>query len=99
MAAVRSRWLSGSRSSIWRALPRTPRLPGEEISYIRNSVEATVDAYDGTVTLYATGVEDPVLQAWMNVFPAPCNPAARSATTFANISGIPRTCSRCSARC
>ena len=32
------------------ALQGVPRLPDEEISYIRNSVKATVDAYDGTVT-------------------------------------------------
>jgi uncharacterized membrane protein (UPF0182 family) len=41
------------------------------VSYIRNSVKATVDAYDGTVTLYAQDEKDPVLQAWMKVFPAP----------------------------
>ena len=27
-------------------------LPTDEINYLRNSVKATVDAYDGTVTLY-----------------------------------------------
>ncbi|MQA15911.1 MAG: membrane protein [Pseudonocardiaceae bacterium] len=57
-------------------LPGTPRLPDEEISYIRNSVKATVDAYDGTVTLYATNPDDPVLQAWMNVFPGTVQPAS-----------------------
>ena len=45
----------------------TPR-PAPEISYVRNSVKATVDAYDGTVNLYQLG-DDPVLDAWMNVFP------------------------------
>ena len=31
----------------------TPRpLPNSEVAYIRNSVKATVDAYDGTVELY-----------------------------------------------
>ncbi len=33
-----------------------------QINYIRNSVKATVDAYDGTVTLYAWDATDPVLQ-------------------------------------
>ncbi len=51
------------------------RLPDEEISYIRNSVKATVDAYDGTVKLYAVNPDDPVLQAWMNVFPGSVSPA------------------------
>ena len=39
------------------------------INYIRNSVKATVDAYDGTVSLYAIDEKDPVLKAWMGVFP------------------------------
>ncbi len=44
-------------------------LPGNEVNYIRNSVKAVVDAYDGTVTLYAWDEEDPVLQTWMDAFP------------------------------
>ena len=41
-----------------------------QVSYIRNSVKATVDAYDGTVTLYAVDDDsDPVLKAWEGVFP------------------------------
>ncbi|MFF3222910.1 UPF0182 family protein [Nocardia suismassiliense] len=49
---------------------KTGRLiPRKEVSYIRNSVKATVDAYDGTVTLYETDSTDPVLKAWRGVFP------------------------------
>src|SRR5690606_15099510 len=44
------------------------QLAQEEISYMRNSVKATVDAYDGTVTLYEFDEEDPVLQAWNEAF-------------------------------
>ena len=44
-------------------------LPTDEINYLRNSVKATVDAYDGTVTLYEWDDEDPILQAWDEVFP------------------------------
>ena len=43
---------------------------GKEASYARNSVKATVDAYDGTVTLYQVDRDDPVLRAWMRAFPA-----------------------------
>ena len=43
--------------------------PGKEVSYVRNSVKATVDAYNGTVTLYQFDPDDPVLQAWMRAFP------------------------------
>lgn len=48
--------------------------PDKQVSYIRNSVKATVDAYDGTVTLYAQDEKDPVLQAWMKVFPNTIKP-------------------------
>ncbi|WP_133739345.1 UPF0182 family membrane protein [Actinorugispora endophytica] len=44
-------------------------LPGNQVNYIRNSVKATVDAYDGTVTLYGWDDEDPVLQTWSKAFP------------------------------
>ncbi len=49
-----------------------------QVSYIRNSVKATVDAYDGTVTLYETkdGSADPVLKAWEGVFPGLVKPAS-----------------------
>ncbi len=48
--------------------------PRKEVSYIRNSVKATVDAYDGTVTLYQVDDQDPVLKAWMGVFPDAVTP-------------------------
>ena len=48
--------------------------PDKQVSYIRNSVKATVDAYDGTVTLYEQDDKDPVLQAWMKVFPGTVKP-------------------------
>ncbi|OMC12445.1 hypothetical protein A5735_13825 [Mycolicibacter heraklionensis] len=51
-------------------------LPDRRVSYIRNSVKATVDAYDGTVSLYAQDEQDPVLQAWMKVFPGTVKPKA-----------------------
>ena len=49
--------------------PGTPAALRNDISYARNSVKATVDAYDGTVTLYQFDDMDPVLRTWMNVFP------------------------------
>jgi hypothetical protein len=39
------------------------------INYIRNSVKAVVNAYNGHVTLYQWDTHDPLLQAWMNAFP------------------------------
>jgi len=46
----------------------------ENVNYIRNSVKATVDAYDGTVTLYAWEKNDPILQTWMKAFPGLVQP-------------------------
>ncbi|MFP3988049.1 UPF0182 family protein [Streptomyces sp. E11-3] len=39
------------------------------VNYIRNSVKATVDAYDGTVSLYEWDEKDPVLKTWKKAFP------------------------------
>jgi uncharacterized membrane protein (UPF0182 family) len=49
-------------------------LPFDEVNYIRNSVKATVDAYDGSVTLYAWDEEDPILQTWQKIFPTSLEP-------------------------
>ena len=45
-----------------------------EVNYIRNSVKATVDAYDGKVTLYEWDEKDPILKTWMKVFPEAIQP-------------------------
>jgi uncharacterized membrane protein (UPF0182 family) len=49
-------------------------LPTDEINYMRNAVKATVDAYDGTVTLYAWDEKDPLLKAWRSAFPDTVTP-------------------------
>ena len=46
----------------------------QTVNYIRNSVKATVDAYDGTVTLYQWDATDPVLKTWMKAFPNTVKP-------------------------
>jgi uncharacterized membrane protein (UPF0182 family) len=52
----------------------TTALPNQTFNYIRNSVKATVDAYDGTVTLYAWDEDDPVLKTYMKAFPGVIHP-------------------------
>ncbi|WP_369140039.1 UPF0182 family membrane protein [Modestobacter versicolor] len=52
----------------------TTALPDQQFNYIRNSVKATVDAYDGTVRLYAWDEEDPVLATYMKAFPGTVEP-------------------------
>ena len=39
-----------------------------KVNYMRNSVKATVDAYDGSVKLYSWDDKDPVLKAWSAAF-------------------------------
>ena len=46
-----------------------PIVPTDQINYMRNAVKATVDAYDGTVKLYAWDEYDPMLKAWSSAFP------------------------------
>ena len=38
-------------------------------NYVRNSVKAVVDAYDGTVTLYVVDERDPLIRAYQQAFP------------------------------
>lgn len=40
-----------------------------DFNYVRNSVKATVDAYDGTVTLYVVDDDDPIIAAYQDAFP------------------------------
>ncbi|MHB8273698.1 MAG: UPF0182 family membrane protein [Dermatophilaceae bacterium] len=43
-------------------------LQAGQVNYIRNSVKATVDAFDGSVKLYAWDDQDPLLKAWSKAF-------------------------------
>jgi hypothetical protein len=38
-------------------------------NYVRNSVKAVVDAYDGSVTFYVVDPDDPIVRAWSGAFP------------------------------
>ncbi|HET9501238.1 MAG TPA: UPF0182 family protein [Marmoricola sp.] len=59
--------------------PRTTfaTLPTDEINYIRNAVKISVDAYDGTVTLYEWDQKDPMLKAWESIFPGLVKPKSK----------------------
>ena len=46
----------------------------KESNYVRNSVKAVVDAYDGSVKLYEWDEQDPLLDAWQSVFPGTVTP-------------------------
>lgn len=49
-------------------------LPPQKVNYIRNSVKVAVDAYDGSIDMYAWDEEDPVLQSWSKIFPNALKP-------------------------
>jgi uncharacterized membrane protein (UPF0182 family) len=42
---------------------------GGGLNYIRNSVKAVIDAYDGSVTFYVTDPEDALVQTYQAIFP------------------------------
>ena len=44
------------------------------VNYMRNSVKAVVDAYDGSVQLYQWDKEDPILKAWQKIYPGQVKP-------------------------
>ena len=44
------------------------------VGYIRNSVKAVVNAYDGSVALYVVDEDDPILAAYRNAFPEAFKP-------------------------
>jgi uncharacterized membrane protein (UPF0182 family) len=42
----------------------------DRINYLRNSVKAVIDAYDGTTTFYVFDPEDPIVAAYRGMFPS-----------------------------
>jgi uncharacterized protein len=56
---------------------RRPLVLGDRavaVNYVRNSVKAVVDAFDGDVTLYIVDDEDPIVRAWSRAFPGLLQP-------------------------
>jgi hypothetical protein len=72
--SARLRWADATSDSL--TVRRNVSLQQDYVNYVRNSVKAVVDAYDGTVTLYAWDTSDPILQAWDKAFPGTLTPAA-----------------------
>jgi uncharacterized membrane protein (UPF0182 family) len=48
---------------------RAYRAEGTRMNYLRNSVKAVIDAYDGTTTFYVFDAEDPIIAAYRRMFP------------------------------
>ena len=72
-----------------------------DFNYVRNSVKATVDAYDGTVTFYVFDNEGPDHQGVREGVPRPLHRrVARCPSELQRAPPLPaRTCSRCRRTC
>ncbi|HUN58343.1 MAG TPA: UPF0182 family protein [Candidatus Binataceae bacterium] len=42
---------------------------GNQINYIRNSVKAVINAYDGATDFYVSNPEDPIIRTWERIYP------------------------------
>ena len=70
--AGRLKWIAdGYTTSEW--FPYSQYSGG--INYIRNSVKAVVDAYDGSVKLYITDDGDPIIKSYERIYPTLFEPA------------------------
>jgi len=72
--SARLRWSDATSDSL--TVRRNVNVDQDYVNYVRNSVKAVVDAYDGTVSLYAWDASDPILQAWEKSFPGTLKPAS-----------------------
>ncbi|MDF2694693.1 MAG: hypothetical protein K0S65_3076, partial [Labilithrix sp.] len=72
-----------------RSLSEPEQWVGEEmtsplsgVNYVRNSVKAVVDAYDGSVSLYVFEPHDPIVRVWRRIFPGLFRPASEMPATL-----------------
>ena len=60
-------------------------------NYVRNSVKAVVDAYDGTVDLYVAESNDPIIQSYQKVFPDTFKPLDEMSADLRRHIRVPKT--------
>ncbi len=53
------------------------RVAGDGVNYLRNSVKAVMDAYDGTIGFYIADPTDPIIRAYAATFPGLFKPIDR----------------------
>ena len=49
--------------------PYSQPLEGSTLNYVRNSVKAVVDAYNGTTDFYIADADDPIIETYNKIFP------------------------------
>jgi uncharacterized membrane protein (UPF0182 family) len=69
MYTVTDRYPYSNPAATSRLNARRSEVP-TDFNYIRNSVKATIDAYDGTMSFYVVDEDDPVIRAYRGIFPA-----------------------------
>jgi len=65
---------SATADSVTARTTSVQALEAGQVNYMRNSVKATVDAFDGSVKLYAWDDQDPMLKAWSKAFSGTLRP-------------------------
>jgi uncharacterized protein len=77
---------SATADSVTERTTSVQALQAGQVNYIRNSVKATVDAFDGSVSLYAWDDKDPLLKAWSKAFGGTVRPLSQiSGDTMAHL--------------
>jgi uncharacterized membrane protein (UPF0182 family) len=74
LAGGRLVWLYDAYTTTARYPYATPALRG--LNYIRNAVKVSIDAYDGTTTLYLVDDRDPIAATYARAFPGVFTPLA-----------------------
>jgi uncharacterized protein len=75
VADGRVSWIQDAYTVTHRFPYSTP-WPGGRFNYMRNSVKAVVDAYNGDIDFYVFEPDDPLIQAYQRIFPDLFRPAA-----------------------
>ncbi|MFQ5968409.1 MAG: UPF0182 family protein, partial [Acidimicrobiia bacterium] len=70
MYTVSDRYPYSQPASVGRLADRAPLASAPAWNYVRNSVKATVDAEDGTMTFYVIDSTDPLIQTYQRIFPS-----------------------------
>ena len=73
-------WIQDAYTSSNRYPYSTPDASG--INYIRNSVKAVIDSYNGSVTFYVSDPTDAVIRTYQSIFPALFQPLAKMPQTL-----------------
>jgi len=68
---------SATADSVTERTTSVQALAAAQVNYMRNSVKATVDAFDGSVKLYTWDNQDPMLKAWSKAFSGTVRPMSQ----------------------